>query len=581
MANFYKVLMLSAALSLSPQIAAAQDTHDEIIVTGAMRASQGGAQDIKHFRGQASEGVIPSPHGMTSEGLLSEHDLYLTSGKTCDQVLCLNAATMPASITDGDYFAGLGFDTNISDDWTREPLNLIAVIDRSGSMRGDSIENVKHSLLSITENMREGDQISFVLYGSDVVTHLEPLGITKKTKNVVKKKIKSIVVEGSTNMDKGLALGYNLARQTQADFLGQTRVMIFTDERPNVGRTDAEGFMARANAASLDGIGLTTIGYGVNYGGALAAKIASVRGGNLFYVSDKDDVDQLFKDEFDFMVSELAHDLTVTLKPSLGLTVDNVYGVPEHMISRLSNGAVSMSIPTVFFSSQGGGLFVSLDGKQRDTAKPLFTADMQYKDGLLRQFETLKGNVSVDINSNLRKAEALSAQYTAIKHATETYYKYNREEAFEIFNAFAQKFEETKIAELEPEYELVSTLNEKFAFDANRMNDLTNPPEYARLHGLWEVTRAKNMLDVKKGDLMNFTSRQMKHFRKSVSLKRPDDTEAYLATDKQIYLKKSDLTFNYAVRKNGSLALRHRDGKTVIYLKPLNRHGGGNAEVLN
>ena len=96
MANFYKVLMLSAALSLSPQIAAAQDTHDEVIVTSAMRASQGGAQDIKHFRGQASEGVIPSPHGMTSEGLLSEHDLYLTSGKTCDQVLCCLLYTSPS-----------------------------------------------------------------------------------------------------------------------------------------------------------------------------------------------------------------------------------------------------------------------------------------------------------------------------------------------------------------------------------------------------------------------------------------------------------------------------------------------------
>jgi len=443
MLNFYKLLIVSAALCVSPQIANAQYIEDEIIVT-AKGATQGGAQDIKHFRGEADRGQIPSPNGMTSEGLLSEHDLYLTSGQTCEQLLCLNAAAMPASITESDYFAGLGFDTNISDAWAREPLNLIAVIDRSGSMNGESIINVKHSLLKITENMRKGDQISFVLYGSDVVTHLDPLPITKGAKKVIKEKIKSIIVEGSTNMDKGLARGFDIAHQTQADFDGTTRVMIFTDERPNTGRTDAESFMARAKAASLDRIGLTTIGYGVDYGGALGAKIASVRGGNLFYVSDKKDVDQLFKQEFDFMVSELAHDLEVTLKPSLGLKVKNVYGVPEHMISRLPSGAVTMSVPTVFFSSKGGGLFVSLEGDQRSNAQPLFTADMQYKEGQLRQFKTYKSYVSTELNPTLKKAEALSAQYAAIKMATQAYYNREHEKAFEIFHSFAQNLSSKK-----------------------------------------------------------------------------------------------------------------------------------------
>ena len=73
-------------------------------------------------------------------------------------------------------------------------------------MKGKSITNVRHSLENITEHMREGDQISFVLYGSDVVTHLEPVTVTELNKSVIKKKIKSIKVEGSTNMDKGCLL---------------------------------------------------------------------------------------------------------------------------------------------------------------------------------------------------------------------------------------------------------------------------------------------------------------------------------------------------------------------------------------
>jgi hypothetical protein len=43
-------------------------------------------------------------------------------------------------------------------------------------------------------------------------------------------------------------------------FDGTTRVMLFTDEQPNVGRTDATSFAAMAEEASRGGIGLTTIG---------------------------------------------------------------------------------------------------------------------------------------------------------------------------------------------------------------------------------------------------------------------------------------------------------------------------------
>jgi len=175
------------AVSLGPSYAQTGPEEDVVIVTGSLRVNSGGAQDIKHFRGGVKSGVVPRPHGMTSEGLLSEHDLYLKSDQKCAQVLCLNSAVKTASFVDADYFAGLGFDTNIAENWTRGPLNMVAVIDRSGSMRR-SIQNVKQSLHAISDQLRPGDQISFVLYGSDVVTHLEPLRIAAGAKEKMPRK---------------------------------------------------------------------------------------------------------------------------------------------------------------------------------------------------------------------------------------------------------------------------------------------------------------------------------------------------------------------------------------------------------
>ena len=573
--KFYVSTALGLAMTQAvlPQVSWAQtggDQHDEIIVTGA-RISQGGAQDIKHFRGQIDIGEIPRPGGFTSEGLLSEHDLYLSGHSECTQLLCLNGAVMPARITPGTYFAGLGFDTNISDDWQRAPLNLVAIIDRSGSMGGDKIENVKRSLYEIIDELGDDDQISFVLYGSDVVTHLEPMIISASNKSLIREKIDSIHIEGSTNMDLGLARGYEIAQTTQDDFIGSTRLMIFTDERPNTGRTDAEGFMARANAASHKGIGLTTIGYGVNYGGELAAKIASVRGGNLFYVSDQEDVKTLFSEDFDFMVSEIAHDLNISVMPSQGLSVGEVFGVPENLFTRHEDGSIEMSIGTVFLSSHGGGLFFSLYGEKSDDTGNMFSAALDYTSKNVLKTSDLTTSINNETSRNLIKADALSAQYSATKRATTAYHEGEKEEAFDVFNDFAKRFENSNIDGLTDEYELVATLNERFAIEAGRVSDLENPPKYASLYGLWEVSNARNMLDVHRGDRMKFsTDFYMEHYRKSVSLENPDDSERFSINEKQIYLTKSDLTFAYQVRKNGTIALRHRDGESVIYLKPVN-----------
>ena len=582
MRHFFKSLTLTTGLAavLCAAAAPAQaqvDAQDEVIVTAAVRS--GGAQDIKHFRGALERGSVPEPEGMTSGGLLNEHDLYLTSsGTACAETLCLNSAVKTAELVQADYFAGLGFDTNIDKSWQREPLNLVAVIDRSGSMGGESIENVKHSLHEIKDGLRPGDQISFVLYGSSVVTHLPPLTVTKASKSIISEKIDSIVVKGSTNMDAGLAKGYDIAYDTKAAFEGTTRLMIFTDERPNTGRVDADGFMARARKASREGIGLTTIGYGVDYGGALAAQIASVRGGNLFYVGGKSDVETLFAKDFDFMVSEVAHDMRVTLNPAAGVSIGSIFGVPQDLITSGDDGSVTLNVATVFMSSAGGGLFVSMNGTPAAENQPLFEANLEYTQGSTVRRAALKAAPVSEAPLNLKKAEALSAQFTAMKAATTAYHDGDFEAAYEVFKPFAATFEADKINGLEAEYELVAALKETLAIDAGRFEELENPPKYALLRGEWEVTRAGNMEDVHRGDRFIFDAQRAVHYRKSEGFDEPYEDEYYEVNDTQIYLSRSDLTFKYRFSKKGKLYLRHREPGTHIYLKPyVEAHGGSEA----
>ena len=119
-----------------------------------------------------------------------------------------------------------------------------------------------------------------MLYGDRAHVHLAPTALTAASKADILRSIDEIQSNGSTYMEAGLKVGYETAFASQDGFKGSTRLMLFTDEQPNVGRTDAASFIGMALEASKRNVGLTTIGVGVQFDASLATKVSSTRGGN-------------------------------------------------------------------------------------------------------------------------------------------------------------------------------------------------------------------------------------------------------------------------------------------------------------
>lgn len=323
-----------------------------------LSATVGGAQDIAYFRDGVANGQIPHPKTFTPEGLFSEHDLPVPDGGPCVTLLCpVGAATTAELLVQPEvrYLAQLGFHTGIdASAFRRAPLNLVAVVDKSGSMSGQPIDMVRASLHTIAAQLGPDDQLSLVLYGATVHVWMPPT--PGNNRGAIDRAIDGIRIDGSTNMEAGLAEGYGLAEHTRAAFDGVTRVMLFTDERPNVGRTDATSFMGMAEAASLHGVGLTTIGVGEQFGAELATKISSVRGGNLFFFPDSMKMNDVFHEEFETMVTELAYDMDLRVKPAPGLRIAGVYGIPGDAVE-WEGDTLHLHVATLFPSKQEGGIY--------------------------------------------------------------------------------------------------------------------------------------------------------------------------------------------------------------------------------
>ncbi len=434
-----------------------------------MGATPGGAQDIAYARDRIAAGEVPHPETFTPEGLFSEHDLPLETGRACKQVVCLTAAATPAELIaqpEVRHLAQIGFASNLdARTWKRPPMNLVAVIDKSGSMSGQPLDTVRASLHQLVRQLGPEDQIAVVLYGDRTHLHLPPTLV--KDRAALDRAIDAIESAGSTNMEDGLKLGFQIAERSAAAFEGVTRVMLFTDERPNVGATDAGSFMGMARAHSAKGIGMTTIGVGAHFGAELATAISSVRGGNLFFFPDHEAMVTKFTDDLDTMLIALAYDLDLEIAPAPGHRLVGLYGVPGDLVKRRPDGGLSMRVETIFLSKQKGAIFLAFaphgGGALPPAPGPLGTVRVAYT-GVDRAAHTdalaITSWTDGPLPLGLARGRLLVDEVTTLRAAAEAHLSGNdQEKAWQLVRALRQKFAQTDVPGLDGERAVIDHLH--------------------------------------------------------------------------------------------------------------------------
>jgi Ca-activated chloride channel homolog len=573
-----------ALLAISP--ARAQDSQqeeednslDSIVVT-ATAIRQGGAQDIKHFRSVSLDGsFLPETKSLTMEGLMGEHDLTLPALAPCRQTFCLTGHAMRAGLPlrpQDQWFVGLGFTSNIdAGKWRAEPLSLIAVVDRSGSMSGE-IGRVKQALHAALNNLRDGDRIGIVHYGSEPLVHLEVTEV-KGNRDAIHKAIDAIEIEGSTAMEEGLEKGYEVALAELARSRGKTRLMLFTDENPNVGDTSAEGFMGQAIAGSEAGVGLTTIGVGVHFDAELATHVSSVRGGNLFFLGSDADVRQLFDREFFNMVSEVAHDVELAFTPPPGYKVTGVFGVPDGLMKQAPEGTVTVRIATAFLSSNGGGIYLTL-GKDESRKHlpeaelpqgvPLLTGTLAYRDartGAAGADQLTVAQAADDAPAKLRVAHALVDEYVTLSAALDGYHQgEDKKGAFHLINGLSQRLSSASLPGMAEERKLVDSLRDRAAYVAGYAGEMPKALRPLKLKGEWDVLSQTGLSDIARGDTVEINEdNEFITYRE-----RGDDVyQDVRVNENQIHLDDADLTFNYRL-SGDQLTLVTTDGMAKLRLR--------------
>lgn len=447
-----------------------------LFACGDFGANPGGIQDLNFARDLIDQGQVPPASAFKVEGMLSEHDLPL-EGPACATTLCLRGALAIAP-DEGGAPAGwlqVGLSSNVDPQTFRRPsLAIIATVDVSGSMgwgSGDEEhptpgELARRLLGKIQGQLGEGDLITIVTYGSDVDVVLDP--IRGDRHDEIQAAIDELDTNGSTNMEAGLERAYELAE----DLRGRTesvRVMLFTDEQPNVGATSGSDFEAMVTRGGQDGVGLTIFGLGLGLGTELMSAMAHVPGANAFSATTHEHLDQLMERSWPWMTVELARDLGLSIEASGGVQVAASYGFP----TAEGGPSTSLTASTVFLSKNRGALLVRLSGDQEQLLGMELAARLHYREtGGEQRTQTLALNFAGQTPSEdgelyqqraVHQSIALAVLVRAMEAAT-TIYSKDRGEAARILERAIDRFRRDQETLKDPtfarELELVEKLRD-------------------------------------------------------------------------------------------------------------------------
>ena len=214
---------------------------------------------------------------------------------------------------DGTHFLRIGVQGYDVSAEVRPAAALTFVIDVSGSMAAENrLGLVKQSLELLVEQMRPDDTIAIVVYGSDARVVLSPT--TGSDKNTILNGIYSLETEGSTNLEAGLLLGYEMANLAYKSG-GINRVILASDGVANVGATGPDSIVSQIRGYADSGIHLTTIGFGLgNFNDVMMEQLADQGDGSYAYIDSLDEAERLFVDEMMSTLQTIALDAKIQVE---------------------------------------------------------------------------------------------------------------------------------------------------------------------------------------------------------------------------------------------------------------------------
>jgi Ca-activated chloride channel homolog len=225
--------------------------------------------------------------------------------------------------SDGTTWVGFWVDTPAATHTAqRAPLDVALVVDTSGSMSGEKIQNARIAAASFVDGLSEGDMVSLYTFNDQVTELAPPTIINSATRTEILSRVQRIFASGGTNLHDGLLAG-RMATDRAPDSHPVRRIVVISDGRATVGNTNPASIADIASQATEHGAQVTSIGVGIDYDEGMLNTVAIRSAGRLYHLLEPQQMDGILHGELELLGETVAANVFLEFTPMDGVTVED------------------------------------------------------------------------------------------------------------------------------------------------------------------------------------------------------------------------------------------------------------------
>lgn len=223
---------------------------------------------------------------------------------------------------DGETWVGVWVDAPnvVAMPRARAPMAVSLVVDTSGSMAGDKIQNAQMAASSLLESLSDGDVVSIYGFSNAVTEIAPPTVMNAATRGMLMQRVSLLVAGGGTNLYGGMQLAVQRMAQAPASHPVR-RIFVISDGRANVGLSDPGSLGNLAAGATEWSTQVTAIGVGYDYDPQTLNAMVVRSAGRLHHLGAPHQMASILEQELSLMARSVALSAHIEVVPSPGVII--------------------------------------------------------------------------------------------------------------------------------------------------------------------------------------------------------------------------------------------------------------------
>ena len=264
------------------------------------------------IRSTLNMGALPTPDQVRVEEMVNYFP-YAYAAPVDGAAFSSTISVMPTPWNPGTRLVTIGIQGALPEVAKRPPLNLVFLIDTSGSMEdANKLGLLKQSLSLMLAELRPEDEIAIVTYAGSAGQVLPPTKAADRA--TILAALDNLAAGGSTAGAEGLELAYRVAD----DMAGEgevSRILLATDGDFNVGVSDPEGLEAYVAKKRATGTYLSVLGFGRgNLDDAVMQALAQNGNGTAAYIDTLSEARKVLVDQLTGALFPIADDVKIQVE---------------------------------------------------------------------------------------------------------------------------------------------------------------------------------------------------------------------------------------------------------------------------